>query len=78
MQVVIFSYLLIHGSYDNTSNRIRRMFLIQLMSADDTPLVKLHHSDCQRMVLRGKCVSAEADIKKRHKECTEEKSEKGS
>ncbi|XP_066950957.1 phytanoyl-CoA dioxygenase, peroxisomal-like [Macrobrachium rosenbergii] len=70
-QIVVFSYLLIHGSYDNTSDRVRRMFLIQLMSADDTPLAKVHQSDCQRMVLRGKCISRDADIKKRHKEFTE-------
>ncbi|KAK7080252.1 hypothetical protein SK128_003718 [Halocaridina rubra] len=66
-QVVIFSYLLIHGSYDNTSDRIRRMFLIQLMSAEDVPLAQLHESDCQKMVLRGNCYSKDADITRRHK-----------
>ncbi|RXG71934.1 putative phytanoyl-CoA dioxygenase [Armadillidium vulgare] len=40
-KVVIFSYLLIHGSYDNTSDRVRRMFLIQLMSAEDEPSKEL-------------------------------------
>lgn len=71
-QVVIFSYLLIHGSYDNTSDRIRRMFLIQLMSADDIPMAKVHLSDCQKMVLRGHCFSREADIKCRHREFVDE------
>ena len=67
-QVVIFSYLLIHGSYDNTSDIVRRMFLIQLMSADDNPLSEMHLSPCQQMVLRGICEKREANIKKRHLE----------
>lgn len=29
-QVVIFSYLLVHGSYRNTSDRMRRMLLFQV------------------------------------------------
>lgn len=29
-QVVIFSYLLVHGSYKNSSDRIRRMLLFQV------------------------------------------------
>lgn len=72
---MIFSYLLIHGSYDNTSDRMRRMFLIQLMSADDVPLSKVHISDCQQMVLRGRCFSKEADIKRRHREFVKEEEE---
>lgn len=64
-QVVIFSYLLIHGSYDNTSDRVRRMFLIQLMAADDTPMADMHKSACQKMVLRGKCLWRLADVTKR-------------
>ncbi|XP_047470682.1 phytanoyl-CoA dioxygenase, peroxisomal-like isoform X1 [Penaeus chinensis] len=64
-QVVIFSYLLIHGSYDNTSDRVRRMFLIQLMGADDTPMADMHRSACQKMVLRGKCLWRLADVTKR-------------
>ncbi|KAG7177726.1 Phytanoyl-CoA dioxygenase, peroxisomal-like 1 [Homarus americanus] len=71
-QIVIFSYLLVHGSYDNNSDRIRRMFLIQLMSAEDVPLTKVHVSECQEMVLRGRCLSRDADIKRRHKEFVEE------
>lgn len=65
-QIVIFSYLLIHGSYNNTStDRVRRMHLIQLMSGEDVPLVAVHLSDCQRMVLRGQCFTKNADIRKR-------------
>nr|XP_045599032.1 phytanoyl-CoA dioxygenase, peroxisomal-like [Procambarus clarkii]XP_045599043.1 phytanoyl-CoA dioxygenase, peroxisomal-like [Procambarus clarkii]XP_045599053.1 phytanoyl-CoA dioxygenase, peroxisomal-like [Procambarus clarkii]XP_045599061.1 phytanoyl-CoA dioxygenase, peroxisomal-like [Procambarus clarkii] len=71
-QVVIFSYLLVHGSYNNTSDRVRRMFLIQLMSADDVPSKQVHLSDCQGMVLRGRCSSREADIKSRHRKYMEQ------
>ncbi|KAK3868760.1 hypothetical protein Pcinc_025875 [Petrolisthes cinctipes] len=70
-QIVIFSYLLIHGSYDNTSRDCqRRMFLVQLMSAHDTPMSVRHISDCQGMVLRGMCYKSDADIKKRHQAFT--------
>nr|CAD7259573.1 unnamed protein product [Timema shepardi] len=54
-EVVIFSYLLIHGSYANSStDRVRRMFLIQLMSADDEPIEDTHRSPGQGTVLRGR------------------------
>ncbi|CAG2054196.1 unnamed protein product [Timema podura] len=54
-EVVIFSYLLIHGSYANSSkDRVRRMFLIQLMSADDEPIEDTHKSPGQGTVLRGR------------------------
>ncbi|XP_041969170.1 phytanoyl-CoA dioxygenase, peroxisomal-like [Aricia agestis] len=36
--VVIFSYLLIHGSTPNTSDRPRRMFLAQVYDAHDKPI----------------------------------------
>ncbi|KAK8406528.1 hypothetical protein O3P69_007277 [Scylla paramamosain] len=72
-QIVVFSYLLIHGSYYNTSSdRVRRMHLIQLMSGEDVPLAMMHLSDCQGMVLRGRCFTREADIKKRHRKFMEE------
>lgn len=29
-EVVVFSYLLIHGSYLNLSDRVRRMYLVQV------------------------------------------------
>ncbi|XP_037051169.1 phytanoyl-CoA dioxygenase, peroxisomal-like [Bradysia coprophila] len=60
-QVVIFSYLLVHGSYQNTSNRFRRMLLLQMMSAEDEPLENVHVSPCQGMVLRGIKVKRNAD-----------------
>lgn len=77
-QIVIFSYLLVHGSYDNTSDRVRRMFLIQLMSAEDIATHKIHLSECQGMVLRGRCSSKDADIKSRHRKyVSQENSVKG-
>ncbi|XP_045025784.1 probable alpha-ketoglutarate-dependent hypophosphite dioxygenase [Daphnia magna] len=51
-QVVIFSYLLVHGSYPNTSDSVRRMLLFQMMSAHDEKLRETHRSPCQGMVLR--------------------------
>ncbi|CAL4122245.1 unnamed protein product [Meganyctiphanes norvegica] len=65
-QIVIFSYLLIHGSYNNNSDRVRRMYLVQLSSAEDTMISNLHPSACQGMVLRGACAERDANIKKRH------------
>ncbi|XP_076057463.1 phytanoyl-CoA dioxygenase, peroxisomal-like [Oratosquilla oratoria] len=65
-QVVVFSYLLVHGSYTNASDGVRRMHLIQLMSAEDKPLKDMHNSLCQGMVLRGENVHRKADISKRH------------
>ncbi|ODM99842.1 Phytanoyl-CoA dioxygenase, peroxisomal [Orchesella cincta] len=70
-QVLIFSYLLVHGSFPNVSTRNRRMLLIQLMSAEDTPLNQTHMSPCHGMVLRGKNVRRNADLSKRHE--TDEK-----
>lgn len=64
-QVVIFSYLLIHGSYPNSSARVRRMLLFQMMAAEDEKLKESHSSPCQGMVLRGRNINAEANIKKR-------------
>lgn len=59
--VVIFSYLLVHGSYLNTSERVRRMFLIQLNSADDDPLTMMHKSPGSGMLLRGENVRMKAE-----------------
>ncbi|KAF2350346.1 Phytanoyl-CoA dioxygenase [Trinorchestia longiramus] len=69
-QVVIFSYLLVHGSYPNTSEHVRRMFLVQLREASDEPTKLTHRSPCQDLVLRGRNVNRDADITRRH---TEEK-----
>ncbi|GBP92484.1 Phytanoyl-CoA dioxygenase, peroxisomal [Eumeta japonica] len=52
--IVVFSYLLLHGSYLNLSDRHRRMFLIQLMSAEDEPVSDIHKSLGQGWVLRGR------------------------
>ncbi|MCL4151356.1 UNVERIFIED_CONTAM: hypothetical protein GTU68_000371 [Idotea baltica] len=67
-QVTIFSYLLIHGSYENTSSVSRRMHLLQLMAAEDEPLIQAHKSPCQGLVLRGNNVKKEANILSRHKD----------
>lgn len=52
-EIIIFSYLLLHGSYLNLSNRTRRMFLLQVRAADDEPIEDTHKSPCQNLVLRG-------------------------
>ncbi|XP_047995827.1 probable alpha-ketoglutarate-dependent hypophosphite dioxygenase [Leguminivora glycinivorella] len=64
--VVIFSYLTLHGSYRNLSDRPRRMYLIQLMSAHDEPLdPNVHKSLGQGWVLRGKNDYKKADMAER-------------
>eukprot|EP01084_Bolivina_argentea_P185969 320613_1 len=51
---VMFSYLTVHASYPNKSNRDRRMVLVQAVSANDKPLSMIHrHSKGQGLVLRG-------------------------
>ncbi|XP_034256157.1 probable alpha-ketoglutarate-dependent hypophosphite dioxygenase isoform X1 [Thrips palmi] len=52
-EIVIFPYTLVHGSYLNQSNRVRRMFLVQVMDADDVPLTENHDSPAQGLMLRG-------------------------
>ncbi|OXA51236.1 probable alpha-ketoglutarate-dependent hypophosphite dioxygenase [Folsomia candida] len=64
--VLIFSYLLVHGSYPNVSDRVRRMLLFQMMAAEDVPLKGIHLSPCHGMVLRGRNAERNADIEKRH------------
>lgn len=51
--VVIFSYLTIHGSGVNASGRPRRNWLVQMRAADDKPAVECHQSRGQGMMLRG-------------------------
>ncbi|XP_063240666.1 LOW QUALITY PROTEIN: phytanoyl-CoA dioxygenase, peroxisomal-like [Bacillus rossius redtenbacheri] len=58
--VLIFSYLLVHGSYINSSEKERRMLLIQLMSADDEPLSQTNSTPAQGLVLRGENVGKDA------------------
>ncbi|XP_069676048.1 phytanoyl-CoA dioxygenase, peroxisomal-like [Periplaneta americana] len=64
--VIVFSYLLLHGSYLNKSDRVRRMFLIQLMNAEDDPLQEVHKSPGQGMVLRGRNLRRDATLANRH------------
>lgn len=61
-ELVLFSYLLIHGSYLNLSSRVRRMFLMQVRAADDEPIEEVHLSPCQNFVLRGKNVFRAANM----------------
>nr|CAD7195951.1 unnamed protein product [Timema douglasi] len=63
--VLIFSYLLIHGSYLNATDRVRRMFLIQLMSAEDEPLPNTNSYPGQGMVLRGENIFRNAAVTSR-------------
>ncbi|XP_011880592.1 PREDICTED: probable phytanoyl-CoA dioxygenase [Vollenhovia emeryi] len=60
--IVVFSYLLLHGSYLNLSSRSRRMFLMQVRAADDEPTEDVHKSPCQGLVLRGKNTSRDASM----------------
>lgn len=64
--IVVFSYLLLHGSYVNLSERSRRMFLIQLMSAEDEPISDVHKSPGQGWVLRGSNDKRRALMVERH------------
>jgi len=65
-QVLIFSYLLVHGSYPNASDGSRRMLLFQMMSAEDEPLKEIHLSPCHGMCLRGTNPQRNADLNRRH------------
>jgi ectoine hydroxylase-related dioxygenase (phytanoyl-CoA dioxygenase family) len=51
--VLIFSYLTIHGSGVNTSNEARTTLLVQMRAPDDPPTVDTHRSRGQGMMLRG-------------------------
>nr|XP_021184926.2 probable alpha-ketoglutarate-dependent hypophosphite dioxygenase [Helicoverpa armigera] len=63
--VVVFSYLLVHGSPPNTSTRPRRMLLLQAASADDEPLGPQPLRPGQGWLLRGVNVNRDASISKR-------------
>lgn len=63
--VVIFSYLLIHGSSPNLSPRPRRMLLVQMAAAEDTPLGRQPLRPGQGWLLRGVNVERDASISKR-------------
>lgn len=51
--VLFFSYLTIHGSGVNTSNEARTTILIQMRDPADPPLVRVHESRGQGMMLAG-------------------------
>lgn len=57
--VVVFSYLTVHGSGVNTSNEARTTFLIQMRDPTDHPTELVHLSRGQGIMLRG--VDPEAD-----------------
>jgi phytanoyl-CoA hydroxylase len=51
--VLLFSYLTVHGSYVNSSSRPRRILLVQVRSPEDQPLTEQHRSPGQGTMLRG-------------------------
>lgn len=51
--VVFFSYLMVHGSYINRSDRDRRIVLLQLRAAENKPLDNQHRSPGQGTMLLG-------------------------
>lgn len=51
--VILFSYLTIHGSGVNVSNEARTTLLIQMRDPTDPPTVKAHESRGQGMMLAG-------------------------
>jgi len=57
--VVVFSYLTIHGSGVNTSKEARTTLLIQMRDPTDHPTVLTHLSRGQGLILRG--IDPEAD-----------------
>lgn len=65
-EIVIFSYLLLHGSYLNLSSRSRRMFLIQVKAADDEPTENVHNSPCQGLMLRGENINRDGRYENRY------------
>ncbi|XP_063831149.1 phytanoyl-CoA dioxygenase, peroxisomal-like [Ostrinia nubilalis] len=63
--VLIFSYLLVHGSSVNRSTRRRRMLLAQLAGADDRPVGTQPARPGQGWLLRGTNKGRDASISKR-------------
>ncbi|KOB53093.1 putative alpha-ketoglutarate-dependent hypophosphite dioxygenase [Operophtera brumata] len=63
--VVIFSYLLVHGSSPNLSTRPRRMLLAQMAAAEDAPIGNQQLRPGQGWLLRGVNVDRDASISKR-------------
>ncbi|CAH0689951.1 unnamed protein product [Spodoptera exigua] len=63
--VVVFSYLLVHGSPCNTSSRPRRMLLLQAAAAEDEPLGRQPTRPGQGWLLRGTNLNRDASISNR-------------
>ncbi len=51
--VLVFSYLTIHGSGINSSDEARTTLLVQMRAPDDPPVIDTHRSRGQGMMLRG-------------------------
>ena len=51
--VLLFTYLTIHGSGINTSNRVRKTVLVQVQDPSDRPTEQVHRSHAQGLMLRG-------------------------
>ena len=51
--VLFFSYLLLHGSGVNASSEARTTLLVQMRDPSDPPLIRIHESRGQGMMLRG-------------------------
>ena len=51
--VLLFSYLTVHGSYVNHSSRPRRLLLVEMRSPLDRPTAQVHLSPGQGTMLRG-------------------------
>jgi len=64
--VVVFSYLTVHSSYPNKSERVRRMFLLQVKEGSDEAVTSQHQSPGAGMVLRGRNKKQIADLDMRH------------
>jgi hypothetical protein len=59
--VLYFSYLTIHGSGLNESDKPRTTMLVQMRDPTDRPLIQAHLSRGQGMMLRGSDPSADAE-----------------
>ncbi|KPI95283.1 Phytanoyl-CoA dioxygenase, peroxisomal [Papilio xuthus] len=64
--VVVFSYLLVHGSPANLSARARRMLLVQYADAHDEPLAGERAQPARGLVLRGVNLHRDATVANRH------------
>ncbi|XP_075976791.1 putative alpha-ketoglutarate-dependent hypophosphite dioxygenase [Anticarsia gemmatalis] len=64
--IVIFSYLLVHGSSVNNSDRPRRMFLAQFHAADDKPIGDQRQQPGYGWMLRGANFEKDAAISKQY------------